>query len=189
MQINHFTLSISETVMGVSRKKQNPTGFEYAEAVIKLNEIIHKRSYKLWLYPDFLYKITNYAMKQVQLLKKIHSFSKNIIQSKKSAVQKGFRGTLAKSQIIMPKETKTEAKETKNLSFGPKDDLDVDDKFEVGEKERKPFLETLLQSAKLSDQDLKDQVDTFLFEGHDTTAAASSFFLLLMGIHQDIQVY
>lgn len=35
--------------------------------------------------------------------------------------------------------------------------------------------------------EIKEQVDTIMFEGHDTTAAASSFFLSLMGIHQDIQ--
>lgn len=33
----------------------------------------------------------------------------------------------------------------------------------------------------------RKQVDTIMFEGHDTTAAGSSFVLCLLGIHQDVQ--
>lgn len=82
------------------------------------------------------------------------------------------------------------------LSFGQssglKDDLDVENEADdVGEKKRLAFLDLLLESAQngalITDKEIKEQVDTIMFEGHDTTAAASSFFLSLMGIHQDIQ--
>ncbi|XP_033217508.1 cytochrome P450 4g15 isoform X1 [Belonocnema kinseyi] len=80
------------------------------------------------------------------------------------------------------------------LSFGQssglKDDLDVDDN-DVGEKKRLAFLDLLVESAQngvvLNDQEVKEQVDTIMFEGHDTTAAGSSFFLSMMGCHPDIQ--
>lgn len=53
------------------------------------------------------------------------------------------------------------------------------------------FLDLLLESAEngalISDEEIKNQVDTIMFEGHDTTAAGSSFFLSMMGIHQHIQ--
>ena len=57
------------------------------------------------------------------------------------------------------------------LSFGQsaglKDDLDVDDN-DVGEKKRLAFLDLLVESAQngvvLNDQEVKEQVDTIMFE-------------------------
>lgn len=53
------------------------------------------------------------------------------------------------------------------------------------------FLDLMIESAKngadLNDTDIKEEVDTIMFEGHDTTAAGSSFVLCLLGIHQNIQ--
>lgn len=61
----------------------------------------------------------------------------------------------------------------------------------LGEKRRLAFLDLMIESAKnganLNDTDIKEEVDTIMFEGHDTTAAGSSFVLCLLGIHQTIQ--
>nr|ULR85566.1 cytochrome P450 [Spodoptera frugiperda] len=39
----------------------------------------------------------------------------------------------------------------------------------------------------ISDHEIKEEVDTIMFEGHDTTAAGSSFVLCLLGVHKQIQ--
>ncbi|KOB68339.1 Cytochrome P450, partial [Operophtera brumata] len=39
----------------------------------------------------------------------------------------------------------------------------------------------------ITDHEIKEEVDTIMFEGHDTTAAGSSFVLCLLGVHQNIQ--
>lgn len=61
----------------------------------------------------------------------------------------------------------------------------------AGEKKRMAFLDLMIESAQngvvLNDNDIKEEVDTIMFEGHDTTAAGSSFFLSLMGLHTEIQ--
>lgn len=50
---------------------------------------------------------------------------------------------------------------------GLKDDLDVDDN-DVGEKKRMAFLDLMLESAQngvvMNDNDIKEEVDTIMFE-------------------------
>lgn len=40
----------------------------------------------------------------------------------------------------------------------------------------------------MSDLDIREEVDTFLFEGHDTSSTAMTLTIILLGIHQHIQV-
>uniref|UniRef100_A0A182PU94 Uncharacterized protein n=1 Tax=Anopheles epiroticus TaxID=199890 RepID=A0A182PU94_9DIPT len=188
-----------ETAMGVSKKTQDQSGYDYAMAVMKMCDILHLRHRKMWLYPDLFFNLTQYAKKQVKLLDTIHSLTKKVIRNKKAAFDKGARGSLATTSIntseiekskIDPNKTNT----VEGLSFGQsvnlKDDLDIEDN-DVGEKKRLAFLDLLLESAEngalISDEEIKNQVDTIMFEGHDTTAAGSSFFLSMMGIHQHVQ--
>lgn len=76
-------------------------------------------------------------------------------------------------------------------SEGLRDDLDDQDQNDVGIKRRLAFLDLMIESAyhgaELTDAEIKEEVDTIMFEGHDTTAAGSSFVLCLLGIHQNIQ--
>nr|CAD7416098.1 unnamed protein product [Timema poppensis] len=58
-------------------------------------------------------------------------------------------------------------------------------------KKRRAFLDMLLEAAQdgeiMSDSDIREEVNTFMFEGHDTTASAISFSLTTLALHQDIQ--
>lgn len=77
-------------------------------------------------------------------------------------------------------------------NYGIRDDLDYNDENDIGQKKRLAFLDQLTVNAQRDDVDftekeVMDQVNTIMFEGHDTTAAGSSFALCMLGIHKDIQ--
>ncbi|KAJ1526581.1 hypothetical protein ONE63_008167 [Megalurothrips usitatus] len=185
-----------ETAMGVSKNEQE-SGYEYAMAVMKMCDILHMRHTKFWLYPETIFRLTKHFSEQKRLLGIIHGLTKRVIKSKKAGFSRGFSDDLAQNSKVNISEN-TEASETAaedtGMSYGQssklRDDLDLDDN-DVGEKKRMAFLDLLIESARdselLSDQDIKEEVDTIMFEGHDTTAAGSSFFLCMMGLHQDIQ--
>ena len=154
--------TLLDSVMNVGRNFENKPGKEYTAAVMKMCDIIYRRPSKIWLRPDWLFKLTRYGKEQVKLLKIIHNFSKNILMKKKDDLMK------------------------KCKSVSLKDDDD-----NVGQKKRVAFLDLMMElaenGAQISEQQIKDEFDTMMFAGRDTTAAALSFFLTSMGCHPHIQ--
>lgn len=58
---------------------------------------------------------------------------------------------------------------------------------------KKSFLDLLLNILndtpdQMNDRDIREEVDTFLFEGHDTSSISVTMTLVLLGIYPDIQV-
>ncbi|KAL5015974.1 hypothetical protein ScPMuIL_005563 [Solemya velum] len=63
---------------------------------------------------------------------------------------------------------------------------------EVASHRNLDFLDILLtakddEGKGLTDEEIREQVDTFMFAGHDTTATATSWFLYALGQHPDLQ--
>lgn len=192
--IHHYMSELTveillETAMGVSKTTQDKSGFEYAMAVMKMCDILHLRHTKVWLRPDFLFNLTKYGKDQIKLLEIIHGLTKKVIKRKKEEYKSGKRNIIDTSAQKTEKSTTVIEGVSFGQSAGLKDDLDVDD--DVGEKKRQAFLDLLIEAGQngvvLNDQEVKEQVDTIMFEGHDTTASGSSFFLAMMGCHPDIQ--
>uniref|UniRef100_A0A1B0DNF4 Uncharacterized protein n=1 Tax=Phlebotomus papatasi TaxID=29031 RepID=A0A1B0DNF4_PHLPP len=186
-----------ETAMGTERATQNHDGFEYAMAVMKMCDIIHRRTYRVDLRYDPLFYFTKTKRDQEKYLGTIHGLTSKVFRDKKRNFQKSL------SEGHMPKPSfeeiiaNTKNSETTNgstaskLYKGLRDDLDEQDENDVGEKRRLAFLDLMIELShvgpKLSDEEIKEEVDTIMFEGHDTTAAGSSFCLCLMAIHKDVQ--
>lgn len=67
----------------------------------------------------------------------------------------------------------------------------IDYTNEVGVKKRMPLIDTLLRTnvdgEPLSNRDIEDEVNTFLFAGHDTTSHALSFFLYNVAKYPTVQ--
>ncbi|XP_014485680.1 PREDICTED: cytochrome P450 4g15 [Dinoponera quadriceps] len=181
-----------ETAMGVSKSTQDRSGFEYAMAVMKMCDIMHLRHTKIWLRPDWMFNLSKYGKAQIRLLDIIHGLTRKVIARKKQDYKNGKRNVI--DTIAQDSNAQIVKNTVEGLSFGQstglKDDLDVEDN-DVGEKKRQAFLDLLMDAGQkdsvLTDEEVKEQVDTIMFEGHDTTAAAASFFLSVMGCHSDIQ--
>ncbi|XP_075972264.1 cytochrome P450 4g15-like [Anticarsia gemmatalis] len=188
-----------ETAMGITRKTQDESGFDYAMAVMKMCDIIHQRHYKFWLRFDAIFKFTSFFEKQKKLLAIIHGLTNKVIKNKKETYYenkaKGFIPPTLEELTKTPDDSvlANGAKTLSDTVFkGYRDDLDFNDEQDVGEKKRLAFLDLMIESAQngtlqLTDHEIKEEVDTIMFEGHDTTAAGSSFVLCLLGIHKEIQ--
>ncbi|XP_015595061.1 cytochrome P450 4g15 [Cephus cinctus] len=193
-----------ETAMGLKSNDSElkASGSDYADAVMKMCDIIHRRQYDLTLRIDALFKFTNFAKQQKKLLNIIHGLTSRVIDKRKEEYLEGNETTEVEDEkrvqekVVDKDVTNEKGEKHRKAQSMPyiRDDLDEIDESEdndVGEKKRLAFLELLLElkrnGAKLTDQEIKEEVDTIMFEGHDTTAAGSSFVLCILGIYQDIQ--
>nr|KAF7429328.1 hypothetical protein H0235_005726 [Vespula pensylvanica] len=189
---------LMETAMGVRGIQKEKNSFEYAMAVMKMCNIIHLRQYKLLLRFDTYFNWTKYGIEQKKLLNIIHGLTTRLIKQKKAEILDSH--SMVSTEISQTDKEKTD-KINKNKDDKPekkytklhyvKDDLDEIDENDIGEKRRMAFLDQMLELARtgtnLTEEEIKEEVDTIMFEGHDTTAAGSSFVLCILGAHQDIQ--
>ncbi|XP_072753525.1 cytochrome P450 4g15-like [Anoplolepis gracilipes] len=189
---------LTETAMGVRREKRQKTGYDYALAVMKMSDILHRRHYDASLRFDILFKLTKFAKKQTKLLNIIHTLTDNVIKEKSKDIEEKLINDV--QQKSKPMENSNVVKDDGNdkntatkytkLHY-VRDDLDDIDENDIGEKKRLAFLEMLLDLKKnggqMTDEEIREEVNTIMFEGHDTTAAGSSFTLCLLGNHPDVQ--
>ncbi|CAG2117895.1 unnamed protein product [Medioppia subpectinata] len=69
---------------------------------------------------------------------------------------------------------------------------DDNEEYETTDRRRRmAFLDSLLsehfRNSEFTEEDIREEVDTFMFEGHDTTSMAISWTLHLIGLNPDIQ--
>jgi len=99
--------------------------------------------------------------RQTKLIELMHKFTINVIENRRKTVQGSLH--LNKTQVEeMP-----------------------------SNKKRMALLDVLLQSTidgrPLTNADIREEVDTFMFEGHDTTTSAISFALHTIARHPKVQ--
>ncbi|KAL1116266.1 hypothetical protein AAG570_005761 [Ranatra chinensis] len=181
--------TLVETVMGVKECFQGNAYYNYAEEVMEMCGIIHSRHSKLWLRSDLLFKLFPEWKKHNKLLASIHRFTNKVFYKKKEAVVTKKPSTVTTSvEEENAKEIDAGEKYSFGHSSGIKDDIDDN---EIGAKKRSPFLESLIERSLnddgITEQEVINQVNTIMFEGHDTTAAGSSFFLCAMAVLPEIQ--
>jgi len=161
--IKRCTLDIiCETAMGKQINAQDNRNSPYLNAIHRIGELFQIRIFSPWYANDFLWHLTSYGKEEKQQLKIAHGFVEEVIHEKKLKVA-------------------AQNENESNVS-------QCDDDF--GVKKKLAFLDLLIQAQKengLSDVDIRQETDTFMFGGHDTTAANLGFTLFLLGSHPEIQ--
>ncbi|KAI5703803.1 hypothetical protein M8J75_016388 [Diaphorina citri] len=152
---------VCETAMGRKINAQGDSNSDYVKAVYEIGSIIQKRQAKIYLQPDILFRLSSLYKKHQCCLNTLHSFSYKVINERKA-------------ELEARKNTEDETKED------PTEHV----------KKRPAFLDLLIEASErhnLTDENIREEVDTFMFEGHDTTSAAICWTLLLLGSNQEIQ--
>ncbi|XP_035213116.1 probable cytochrome P450 4ac3 [Stegodyphus dumicola] len=151
---------ICHTAMGIRINAQEGSQetMEYVKAVEEFLDLVMYRLLRPWLKSDFIFYRTSAGQRYLKVINTYHNFTRKVIQEKKEFI---------------------------------KLDKINNEKSEYSEKGSKAFLEFLLeQHAKHPDftlDDVREEVDTFMFAGHDTSTIAMSWALYLLGLHPDIQ--
>nr|XP_016939415.1 cytochrome P450 4d1 isoform X1 [Drosophila suzukii] len=164
--INLCTMdTICETAMGVSINAQSNADSEYVQAVKTISMVLHKRMFNILYRFDLTYMLTPLARAEKKALDVLHQFTEKIIVQRREEIIRG-------------------GNESGN-GTGNSEDADV------GAKRKMAFLDILLQSTiddrPLSNLDIREEVDTFMFEGHDTTSSALMFFFYNIATHPEAQ--
>ncbi|XP_051892533.1 cytochrome P450 4V2-like [Pristis pectinata] len=154
---------ICETAMDKKVYAQTNSDSEYIYAVYKISNLIFSRMKMPWFWSDFVYNTFGEGKEHEKALRILHSFTEKVIAEKFHKIKN--------------------SEEFKHSSS--------DSDFNTRSKKCKAFLDVLLNATyedgeKLSQQDIKEEVNTFIFEGHDTTATAINWALYLLGSHPDV---
>lgn len=146
--------------MGKFLDIQNNKQSEYAQCVNSMLHLAQQRQIMPWLWPDWIYQFSSMKREQDKYLRVLHGFTQSVIKEKQ------------KEKVQLVESAGSEAQTTK--------------------KKCQAFLDILLtvktaDGKHLTNADLQEEVDTFMFEGHDTTACALSWTLLLLANHPEVQ--
>lgn len=155
---------ICEAAMGRTVNAQDKEDSEYVRAVKRINYLVQRRTMIIWQQSDFMYRLLGLKKEQDACLAVLHKFTLDIIRERRRIHQEAK----AREQECSEEE-QVLGKGKRRLAF-----LDL-------------LLETSNDGETLSDEDIREEVDTFMFRGHDTTSAGINWALYLMGRHPEIQ--
>ncbi|XP_038628544.1 cytochrome P450 4F22 [Tachyglossus aculeatus] len=131
---------------------------DYISAIIELSALVVKRQYRLHHHLNFIYYRTADGRRFQQACDIVHHFTTEVIQERRHALnQQGAEAWL-------------KSKQGKTLDF-----IDV-------------LLQAKDEEGKyLSDEDIRAEADTFMFEGHDTTSSGLSWILFNLAKYPEYQ--
>ncbi|GAB0089937.1 Cytochrome P450 [Sergentomyia squamirostris] len=156
----HTLDTICETAMGVKLDSlEEPDA--YRNNIYNAGKLLIDRILQPWLTNEFLYKLSGYKKRLDKFLTPMHSFTRNIIAQRRCHFNVVGEDVASTSKDI----------------YGIR-------------KQRYAMLDTLLAAEKNNQIDvegIREEVDTFTFEGHDTTASGLTMILFTLAQYPDVQ--
>ncbi|GBP54927.1 Cytochrome P450 4C1 [Eumeta japonica] len=144
--------------MGTPMDQQNIASPPYLEAMHKLLEVLTNRYTSFWLHPQFMFKLLGHKKMQDDALKILHHVSNTVVQKKRS-------------EFLIKKNNNEKDPET-GRPFRAFLDL---------------MLELTAKEGIFTDQEIREEVDTIIAAGQETTSSTVLYTLLLLGTHQEQQ--
>lgn len=160
--LTHVALDIiCETAMGVKMNALENSNNEYATALYGLIELVIDRMFNPLLHNDFIYNLTSKGKQCKKYLEILHGYARKVIRERKAQLENSVKVELSEEDKLM------------------------------GKKERLAFLDLLLEANRnnqaLTDEEIREEVDTFMFTGHDTTTVTVCWVLFVLGNYPKIQ--
>ncbi|XP_060518378.1 cytochrome P450 4d2-like [Cylas formicarius] len=158
--LNLYTLDvICETAMGVQINAQTEKFTPYATAVRKFCEMVVYRVFHPLGWNDTVFRMFSSEYKSYnESVTLLHDVTRKVIKTRKA------------------------------LYANQASDNNREDDF--GRKKTFALLDLLLTTADakdLTDEDIEEEINTFIFEGHDTTSAALAFILYELSKNSSVQ--
>ncbi|CAB3396826.1 unnamed protein product [Caenorhabditis bovis] len=153
---------ICETAMGAVVNSQIGSNNEYVDAVGRISELIWNYERLPWLWLKPIWYGTGLGFEFDRLVKLTNDFTRKVIVRRKADFDEKIFDNA----------------------------YNDDDDQEYGRTKKLAFLDFLLKmqkEGKLNDEDIREEVDTFMFEGHDTTASGMVFTLWWLGQYPEYQ--
>ncbi|XP_015188691.1 PREDICTED: cytochrome P450 4C1 [Polistes dominula] len=163
--------------MGISLRVNDEQKLKYRNAVYAILNIIVKRASRPWYLLDNIFAFSSQGRLQEELLQTLHGFTKKIIAERKLFHEKTNGKYLKTFETVEENDVFPEGHEEniKNPTY----------------KKKLAMLDLLIAASwngnQIDDEGIREEVDTFMFAGHDTTAMALVFLLSLIAKHKDVQ--
>lgn len=150
---------ICETSMGASMDVQRSQDIPYIQALDVMLLVLGKRIFYPWLKWDWLFYRTKLGTDYKNSMEIMNNFTIGIIKKRR------------------------QLRKMKNSQ----DNVD-----EFGKRRKKAFLDLLLdldenEKVHMTDEEIREQVETFMFAGHDTTASAINWTIYNLGNNPEVQ--
>ncbi|XP_017478664.1 PREDICTED: cytochrome P450 4V2-like [Rhagoletis zephyria] len=178
---------ICETAMGVKLNLQANSNHEYVESLYNISRIFLIRLMRPWLWPTITFNLSEHGRIFNRSVQNTKDFTMKVIKERRDEWVQCLEEDVNGQPGNMSGNVDNLDAIKSSTFFAKKKGAGTGSSSST----RLAFLDLLLQhhlvTKKLSLEDLREEVDTFMFAGHDTTSHAISWTLYMLGLYPEVQ--